>query len=380
MLKQVFETFDSIDRDANGHLDKDEFKQFCSRMDLGLSVPQASELWDCLDMDASGHVSRSEFEEYLLDVKAFQIMHTHGIERESARLESQTIVRDLHLLMGDRELDACFTRLFGAALDTRLAIATKSKGMIELWEFRTALRKVETKALTPFQRASMRSVFDQLFRRLDDDRSNRVRIDDVLFFVRSAMMKVHELAKGQAMSPLEVEAEARKKLLLKLGKMLWDRAEATVGGTASTKNKRAQEHDVYEHFGNMLRQVDAESTRHTGHVTMPSFVKLFKLLDFNLTTSQETTIFNAIDTDESGTIEHAEFIHFLKTARVLLDKKAMEDTEANDPRNFNVLVECLLRNMPDKPRIVEPILINVRESLTGDGASVGAGWSPSTST
>ena len=358
-------------------------------MDLALSVPQTAELWDRLDTDLNGTISQTEFEEYLLDVKAYQTMHT---EQKTSKLQSYLIVGELQTKVGEKALERKFTRLFGAALDTRLAMATEASGVVERWVFRAALRKVKMKSLTPFQQSSLRNVFDQLFRRLDHDHSNSVRIDDVQFFVRSAMMKVQEYGKktGTKMNKLMLARmskrrvfgaliararepptpEARRRLMLKLGKTLWDRAEATVSGKACKLDKETRESNIMDHFSVMLRELDTEGR---GHVTVPSFIKLFKLLGLNMTTSQETAIFDAIDTDESGTIEHKEFLSFLKSTRVLLDKKAAEDAEANDPRNFNPLVEHLLRNVSNKPQIMEPVLRSVKATLMGHGVGIGGG-------
>jgi len=129
------------------------------------------------------------------------------------------------------------------------------------------------------------------------------------------------------------------------------------------KNGKPVDDDaIYDNFGQMLRQVDTEKK---GRVTRASFVQLFKNLEFTLTIQQEATIFETIDTDNSETIEHREFVGFLRGAKKMMEKKAEADRESKDPRNFNMLLDSMLRDVSDKPSIMLPILATVKNRLWG---------------
>lgn len=354
--------FHQIDQDGNESLDKAEFELFCTRMDMALSVQQRQELWAAFDSDQSGTISLSEFEDLLIDVKAHQHLHS-AVATEPDELCK--LAAQLQEYLGDRVAETTLVRLFGFALDKRLSIANKGSGMIQLWEFRAALRKTHDEVLSPYKKSNLLNVFGQLFRRLDTDRTNHARCDDVTFFIRSCMAKFHEITKKtDGLS----QSEQKQRLMVRVGNVLWENAERntqtkTVNGKQPTKETR--EAAIYEHFDLMLQKVDKEKR---GHVTKTSFVKLFKLLDFNLTVNQEACIFEAIDTDHSGTIEHIEFLTFLRYAKKMMDKKALEETERADPRNFHMLVEAILRDVSSDPYIMEPILMNIKNALAGIGS------------
>ena len=74
-IKSVADTFRAVDTDGSGELDKEEFKVFCKRMDLGLSVQQLQELWGSFDTDSSGKVTEDEFQDLLMTVQANKCMH-----------------------------------------------------------------------------------------------------------------------------------------------------------------------------------------------------------------------------------------------------------------------------------------------------------------
>lgn len=80
---------------------------------------------------------------------------------------------------------------------------------------------------------------------------------------------------------------------------------------------------------------------------------------------QENTIFDAIDKDKSGTIEHAEFFSFLRDARTRIDAKEAKVLEKNDARNMDVLVKMLLKDVSAQADVLEPILRDVESCLSG---------------
>jgi len=352
VITSVAAVFRSVDADGSGRIDKDEFKVFAKRLDMGLNTQQMQDLWGSFDVDSDGSVSQGEFEGLLLDVHAQNALFKEA-DKEPEPIYA--LAGELQAELGDSGAEKTLLSIFGYALDKRLSANAKDSGVIPLWDFRTILRQVPMQGLTPFTRSNMLNVFDQLFRRLDHGKKASVRADDVAFFVRSASLKFNELSKQDQ---VESQAERRQKLLLRVGKTIWAHAKATM-----QRNGKAEDDDaIYDNFNQMLRHVDTEKK---GRVTRSSFVQLFKNLQFTLTMQQEATIFETIDTDNSETIEHREFISFLRGAKKIMEKKVEADREAQDPRNFNMLLDSMLRDVSDKPSIMLPILTIIKNRLMG---------------
>ena len=197
----------------------------------------------------------------------------------------------------------------------------------------------------------------RLFRRLDTDKSNTVSVDDVVFFVRSATVKIRELGDTRFKSAAQSNEVKRGKLLLRTGRTLWEHMDKVL-----QDSKQAGGGGVYQICTSVLRKVD---TKNTGHVSQAEFVQMFKLLQVTLTLAQEAIMFQAIDEDASGTIEHGEFLAFLAMTKKLIEQKAREDAEAQDPRNYNDLVQFILRSVSDDVDVVLPLLCLVGDRLTG---------------
>ena len=91
--------------------------------------------------------------------------------------------------------DQLLIQLFGDALDKRLATNSSDAGMINLWQHRVVLRKLNH-GLAPFKNSNLLNAFDQLFRSLGVEKTSTVRFDDLLFCVQSAVVKMNELTKA----------------------------------------------------------------------------------------------------------------------------------------------------------------------------------------
>ena len=332
IIKSITEMFNTIDTDANGRLDREEFKIFCGRMDFGLSVTQTQEVWATFDADGSGEITFSEFEDMLVTVEASVLMHETKQKPTAAFLLIDTLQHKL----GDKEAEGMLVTIFDEALDRRISARTKpsEEGKVKFWEYRARIRHTKTPGLDQGARSNLLKIFDQLFRKLDSKKEACVNVADIAFFLRQLLMKYARLQKEPTMSKHEITEEAKRLLIFRIGRtMLTNFRNSNINLRNADLTAKAEE---------IFRALDWENQ---GIITRPVLMRCFSDLNFSLTAPQGEGLFHAIDTNENGVIEITELCHFLKATEKEMRQKEQEKKDAQDPRYNLALINAVVRDV-----------------------------------
>jgi len=356
-MKSIIDVFHVIDANGNGHLDREEFKTFCARMDFGLSVVQTSELWGTFDADASGLITFAEFEEMLITIEAGKQLDTFTKARPPP--SALFIATDeLQLLLGDTKAEDLLTKVFESALDRRIACrgGDSENTRIKFWEYRARIRHTKTPVLDQAQRSNFIKIFDQLFRKLDGktkETKGSVPTDDIVFFLRQVLMKYGRMQEDpHRPSKLDISAEARRHLLFRIGRTLLTNLKANHVNLSSSNLAATAE--------GIFRSLDIEGAGSIGRTTL---MRCLSDLNFSLTPPQSEALFTAIDTDGNGTIEITELVAFLKQTEKEMRRKQQQLADAKDPRHHVALINSFLSNVSKDPAVMIPTFHTVRASF-----------------
>lgn len=348
-MQTVADVFKAADTNGDGELDKDEFKYICNRLDLGLAMPQFQDLWASFDADGSGSISNDEFEDLLTTVQAQRVINNPPPPLTSEEEHAQTI----HGAMGESGAIEFFGTIFEAATELRLKYALSSdEGTIGLWEYRAALRKVNTPELTAAQKSNLIRVFDQLFRKLDTQKQNAVQIDDILFFIRKMLMRLSEGAKFS-----DGGKDIKSRLLMRIGK--------TIVKNIMSSSKVKSRDDVVAMATQTFSVYDPHGR---GALSRQGMMRVVKELGFSLSMVQEDMLFTSIDADGNGSIELQEFSRFLKRTVARMTAEEEEKKEASDPRSNFRMIESILQNVSSNKDIMLPLMLDIKGQFTGQSS------------
>ena len=254
-------------------------------------------------------------------------------------------------------------------------------------------------------------LFRCLFRKMHIMASRMIKLGDVHFFIRNAIMKISEEDDTATSAHADPQADAHNKIVLRVGRSLYKYIQKKHLGsniydaftrvfrdldenddgilTPSELSKVLVAVGIGEHQ-QIENQTDAtsafemcfalsifgagEPNQNTSRIQYaPMFEYTQCLTKPNaclwlgvaaLTLNQELALFNAIDTDGSGTIEIGEFQAFLKTAEKMIAQRKREKKELQDPRNNLELVHAILRTVSSDIEVMIPILTSMRHAFT----------------
>jgi len=358
-INTVRDVFIVADADGDGSLDKEEFKHVCDRLDLGMQTLQLQELWTAFDLDGDGTISGEEFEEMLIMVEANRVRNQANPQEIRDEVKAAEVVLSN---LGERSAAKLVDQIFERATENRLdaAIAEGSEGKIGLLELKIALRKCtdeSTTDLNPAQRSNLIRIFDQLFRKLDTKKSGKVALDDLLFFVRTAVMKMSQTTLNDA-------AHTKSRLLFKIGKTIIKSIRNN--GAGQTNNLPS-----FEQVARMAKEIFISFDPHArGHLSRHSMMKAIKQLGFSLSMVQEDMLFTNLDADGNGQIDISEFSVFLKRAASRMAQEEQEKKDAEDPRSNVRLIALMSTTVSKDVSVLVPILLDVKHLFNRHGAGV----------
>jgi len=93
------------------------------------------------------------------------------------------------------------------------------------------------------------------------------------------------------------------------------------------------------------------------------FQQALQMLKFGLSSPQENTIIDAIDTDGNGQIDINEFVDFIRRTEIKVNSIAQAKKDEMDPRNHGLLINRILNDVCDSFEIMEPILQGIKGGL-----------------
>lgn len=355
-INTVRDIFIVADKDNDGALDKEEFKYVCERLDLGIQVLQLQELWAAFDLDGDGTISGEEFEEMLIMVEANRVRNEPKRDTKAEVEAAEEVLAG----MGERSANKLVAQIFEQATENRLdaAIAEGHEGKIGLLELKVALRKAANDSdieLSPSQRSNLIRIFDQLFRKLDKKRTGKVSLDDLLFFVRTAVMKLSAATAKDA-------AYAKSRLLFKIGKTIIKSIQES--GATQTNMLPS-----YDQVAKMAQQIFYSFDPHArGQLSRHSMMKAIKELGFSLSMVQEDMLYANMDNDGNGQIDITEFSTFLKRAAQRMAQEEQEKKDEKDPRSNVRLINLMSTTVSDDISVLVPILLDIKHLFNKHGA------------
>ena len=190
-------------------------------------------------------------------------------------------------------------------------MAAESGADLSLWEFRQLVRQAPTKGLTANQRSNLYATLDVLFKKMKNG-DERIRLGDIHFFLRNVSTKMHALQeskKDENLSDGPSPSDVADKVMLRVGRSFF----------RHVKQQNPDNNSMHENFTKMFQRFDSQGE---GHLSRQELGKALKTMGVALSANQELMLFEAIDTDRSGTIEINEFLNFLN----FVEKKIAERT------------------------------------------------------
>lgn len=357
-INTVRDVFIVADADGDGSLDKEEFKHVCDRLDLGIQTLQLQELWTAFDLDGDGTISGEEFEEMLIMVEANRQRNNPATVIKPEVKAAEVVLTNL----GERTAGKLAEQIFERATENRLdaAIAEGSEGKIGLLELKVALRKCTKDSkqdLNTSQRSNLLRIFDQLFRKLDKKRTGKVALDDLLFFVRTAVMKLSVASQNDP-------AYKKSRLLFKVGKTIIKSIRSN--GASQTNNLPS-----FEQVAKMAKDIFIAFDPHArGQLSRHSVMKAIKELGFSLSMVQEDMLFTNLDSDGNGLIDISEFSTFLKRAASRMAQEEQEKKDEKDPRSNIRLITLMATTVSKDMSVLVPILLDIKHLFNRHGAGV----------
>eukprot|EP00729_Bicosta_minor_P001934 gene1934-17316_t len=345
IIQHLRDLMKAADKTGSGRLEKEELKLVCEQLNLGFATPDFQELWACFTPDEENEISPAEFEEMIVDAEATRQIHDAPPPPTRRQILAQQVLAEL----GESKARGLVADVF----DHCRAEQELEPALIGLWDLRWVLRNSKYSGLNTSKRTNLTRTFETVFKNLDVDKQQSVLAADLQFFIRRLLLKLkavqHEQqAKSRGMS----EEEYRENLMFRIGKVMLGNVHGTMAGEGMSIVPATIE---------QFKKLDGGSTN--GVMNRLQFQQALQMLKFGLSSPQENTIIDAIDTDGNGQIDINEFVDFIRRTEIKVNSIAQAKKDEMDPRNHGLLINRILNDVCDSFEIMEPILQGIKGGL-----------------
>jgi Ca2+-binding EF-hand superfamily protein len=337
-IREVASTFEKIDKDGSGNIDRSEFTEAISSLALNISTKQSGSLFDAIDIDQSGGLEINEFMEAITGTmrkevrdSILAVVHSDEVDslaisneikhQKEVKKASDTIVKRVKTLLAQRTFtggaEAALMKLF-------MQSDIDHSGSISRDEFTLAMHKLGIE-LEKFE-------IDAIVNKADKDGGGELEYWEFVKMLRPPKKKKfvkQDLAADSAGGiGIPVFAAKHENSM----ELVYGRRSIAI---ETQRLKRKMLKDQIEIF----RPIDARNALHALYVALSSK---------HMSESQLYEFFMDLDKDGSGTIDEAEFRHTMTKILRLgltdpqLDVLAMTlDKDGNGDVNYVELKSAL---------------------------------------